>query len=128
MCCRRAATTTLVSLFFSQRAASLAAGGERERPDPNPQTPLNPSLPSPPLPSPAHHHRLAVAGKWVDAAATIAVPDPLNGEPFTLVPDTQGDAELAPFAEGLRRVPKSGLHNPLKNPERCARAPVALLC
>ena len=42
------------------------------------------------------------------------------------MPDTQGDAELAPFAEGLRRVPKSGLHNPLKNPERCAS--LLLLC
>ena len=46
------------------------------------------------------------------------MPDPLNGEPFTLVPDTQGDAELKPFSDSLRAVPKSGLHNPLKHPER----------
>jgi len=29
--------------------------------------------------------------------------------------------ETGPFVESLRAVPKSGLHNPLKNPERCAR-------
>jgi 1-pyrroline-5-carboxylate dehydrogenase len=45
------------------------------------------------------------------------VPDPLNGEPFTLIPDTDG-AELDPFVASLRGVPKSGLHNPLKHPER----------
>ena len=33
------------------------------------------------------------------------------------VPDTQGD-ELVPFVENLAQVPKSGLHNPLLNPER----------
>jgi hypothetical protein len=29
--------------------------------------------------------------------------------------------ETGPFVESLRAVPKSGLHNPLKNPERCAQ-------
>ncbi|GBF90904.1 aldehyde dehydrogenase [Raphidocelis subcapitata] len=58
-----------------------------------------------------------VSGRWVDAAASITIPDPLNGEPFTAVPDTKG-AELRPFVESLKSVPKSGLHNPLKNPER----------
>jgi hypothetical protein len=34
-----------------------------------------------------------------------------------LVPDTQVE-ELKPFIKSLRGVPKSGVHNPLKNVER----------
>ena len=30
--------------------------------------------------------------------------------------------EVEPFVRSLQAVPKSGLHNPLKNPDRCARA------
>ncbi|KAI8477378.1 MAG: aldehyde dehydrogenase [Monoraphidium minutum] len=59
-----------------------------------------------------------VGGKWVDAASALTIPDPLNGEPFTSVPDTQGERELQPFIDSLRKVPKSGLHNPIKRPER----------
>lgn len=33
------------------------------------------------------------------------------------MPDTSVE-ELAPFVESLRGVPKSGVHNPLKNVER----------
>jgi len=58
----------------------------------------------------------------VDAAKSISIPDPLNGEPFTHIPDTQGPSELQPFVDSLRAVPKSGLHNPLKHPERCVAA------
>ena len=54
----------------------------------------------------------------MDTASILTIPDPLNSEPFTHVPDTQGDAELQPFIYSRRSVPKSGLHNPLKNPER----------
>ena len=68
-----------------------------------------------------------VGGGWVDAAAyRDDIVDPLNGERFLEVPDTR---DFAPFIEGLRRCPKSGLHNPLKNNDRyvhlgrvCARA------
>lgn len=63
------------------------------------------------------NYRIAVAGKWADAASVLTIPDPLNGEPFTYIPDTQG-AELQPFISSLKAVPKSGLHNPLKKPER----------
>ena len=60
-----------------------------------------------------------VAGKWTSAKHTMSIPHPLNTDApdiFT-IPDTQVD-ELKPFIESLRSVPKTGLHNPLKNPER----------
>ncbi len=41
----------------------------------------------------------------------------MTGEPFISYPDTSAE-EGAPFVESLRRVPKTGLHNPLKHPER----------
>lgn len=56
----------------------------------------------------------------------MVVPDPLNGEPFIRMPDTQLD-ELAPFEESAKIAPKSGLHNPLKNPERYCRTAVTKL-
>mmetsp|Transcript_18644 Transcript_18644/g.48009 ORF Transcript_18644/g.48009 Transcript_18644/m.48009 type:complete len:578 (+) Transcript_18644:140-1873(+) len=69
-----------------------------------------------------------LGGKWVESRTTTTIPDPLNGEPFVRVPDTQVD-EIAPFVESLRACPKSGLHNPFHRPERyrllgdvCARA------
>jgi 1-pyrroline-5-carboxylate dehydrogenase len=60
-----------------------------------------------------------VGGKWVNAKATISIPDPMdkNAQPIFTIPDTQLD-ELGPFFESLRKVTKSGMHNPLKNPER----------
>lgn len=62
----------------------------------------------------------AVAGTWSKAASSIPIVDPMNGEVFLQCPDTQPD-ELGPFVDAMRAVPKSGLHNPFKNPERCAR-------
>ena len=59
-----------------------------------------------------------VGGKWVDSRKTKTIPDPWNGEAFITIPDTQLD-EIQPFVDSLKAVPKSGLHNPLKNPERC---------
>ena len=64
--------------------------------------------------SPAGAQNL-VGGKWVSADKTMTVPDPLNGEPFIAMPDTQ---DIAPFIAGLESCPKTGLHNPLKNVER----------
>ena len=56
--------------------------------------------------------------------------DPMNGDVFVLGPNTDNHT---PFIEGLKDCPKSGLHNPLKNPERyvylgevCARAAALL--
>lgn len=59
----------------------------------------------------------AVDGKWQTTGSSRTIPDPLNGEPFIAYPDTAAN-ETAPFVASLRRVPKTGLHNPLKNPER----------
>ena len=52
-----------------------------------------------------------------EARSQHAVVDPMNGEAFVLVPDTQAD-EIGPFVQRLRECPRSGLHNPLKNVER----------
>jgi len=62
-----------------------------------------------------------VGGEWKDSASYLTLPDPMNGEPFLRCPDTgAGGAtgELDPFVASLMSVPKSGLHNPIKNPER----------
>lgn len=61
-----------------------------------------------------------VGGKWeTGTSAVITVPHPLNADapPIFTVPDTQ-ISELDPFFKSLRKVPKSGVHNPMKNPER----------
>ena len=67
-----------------------------------------------------------VGGQWVSTDKTMTVPDPLNGEAFIEMPDTQ---DIGPFVAGLKSCPKTGLHNPLKNVERyvqlgqvCAKA------
>ena len=60
-----------------------------------------------------------VAGEWRDGeSAYIDVIDPMNGEVFLEAPDT---TDHAPFIAGLQSCPKSGMHNPLKNPERYVR-------
>ncbi len=72
-----------------------------------------------------------LAGRWLDGDATRDdIVDPLNGELFLHVPDTR---DVDGFIDGLRGCPKTGLHNPLKNPERyvmlgqvCARAAAML--
>ena len=61
--------------------------------------------------------RRAVGGRWTEAKAKRSVPDPLNGQPFIFHPDTSAD-DVQPFVDSLAAVPKSGLHNPYKNPER----------
>jgi 1-pyrroline-5-carboxylate dehydrogenase len=72
-----------------------------------------------------------VGGSWSDAEhLRDDIPDPLNGQEFLQVPDTRDHGR---FIDGLAACPKSGLHNPLKNPERyvvlgalCARAAAML--
>ena len=56
-------------------------------------------------------------GEWRDTKEYFTIPDPMNGEPFILVPNTSVE-ELEPFRRNAEACPKSGLHNPLKNPER----------
>lgn len=57
-------------------------------------------------------------GKWHTPKEYTHIIDPLNGEKFLEVPDTQAEADLKLFSDSLKKCPKSGLHNPLKNPER----------
>jgi len=58
-------------------------------------------------------------GQWMEARSRMVIPHPLDKDarPIFTIPDTQVD-ELGPFLESLRRVPKSGVHNPIKSPER----------
>ena len=60
-----------------------------------------------------------VNGNWVKAKSTMTIPHPMDRDahPIFTIPDTKSE-ELGPFFESLRGVPKSGVHNPLKNPER----------
>lgn len=75
--------------------------------------------------------RNLLAGRWSEGDGEYDdIVDPLNGDAFLQVPDTR---EHDGFVESLRRCPKSGVHNPLKNPERyvllgrvCARAAALL--
>lgn len=45
----------------------------------------------------------------------------MSGEKFILCPDTKSDADLKLFSDSLKACPRSGLHNPLKNPDRYAK-------
>ena len=67
-----------------------------------------------------YHVSNCVAGQWNPTTRShIVIPHPLDKQApaiFT-IPDTQID-EVQPYIESLRACPKSGLHNPLKNPER----------
>jgi 1-pyrroline-5-carboxylate dehydrogenase len=61
-----------------------------------------------------------VDGQWTTKfQKTLDIIHPLdkNALPIFSVYDTQPD-EIQPFLESLRKVPKSGMHNPIKNPER----------
>jgi len=66
--------------------------------------------------NPAQLYNL-VNGEWTLTKKSIDVVDPLNGEAFIKMPDTQVD-ELQPFRDSLSGCPKTGLHNPFKSPER----------
>ncbi|TVU20441.1 hypothetical protein EJB05_36649 [Eragrostis curvula] len=58
-----------------------------------------------------------VQGKWTTSANWNWIVDPLNGEKFIKIAEVQG-TEIKPFVDSLSSCPKSGLHNPLKAPER----------
>ncbi|CAM6094240.1 unnamed protein product [Calypogeia fissa] len=58
-----------------------------------------------------------VDGEWTGCSEWEELVDPLNGKVFMKVPNTS-KSEVKPFIQSLRACPKSGLHNPLKNPER----------
>jgi 1-pyrroline-5-carboxylate dehydrogenase len=59
-------------------------------------------------------------GRWWAPEETSSfqnIVDPLNGEVFLTVPDTNSE-EVHPYIERMANAPRTGLHNPLKNPER----------
>jgi 1-pyrroline-5-carboxylate dehydrogenase len=56
-------------------------------------------------------------GEWKSSKDSMTIPDPLNGEAFVELPNTKS-GELGPFFANAASCPKTGLHNPLKNPER----------
>lgn len=60
-----------------------------------------------------------VDGEWTQAKSSIEIPHPLDRDslPIFTTPDTQL-SELQPFIDSLRKVSKSGKHNPLKNNDR----------
>ena len=61
-----------------------------------------------------------VNGNWVRKASKVMeIPNPMleNGHPIFSIQDTQVE-ELGPFIESMALVPKSGVHNPLKNVDR----------
>lgn len=81
--------------------------------------------------NPAQAYNL-VNGNWHLPANSKTIPDPYNGEEFVKVPDPQSD-EVSEYIKSLQAVPKSGVHNPLKRPERynlygdvCSRAAIEL--
>eukprot|EP00041_Stephanoeca_diplocostata_P041779 m.8855 g.8855 ORF g.8855 m.8855 type:complete len:582 (-) comp6770_c0_seq1:965-2710(-) len=58
-----------------------------------------------------------VGGVWTSSAETRKIVDPLHGGDFITVPQTSAD-ELEPFVRAAATCPKSGLHNPIRNPHR----------
>jgi len=58
-----------------------------------------------------------INGEWKTSAKNQDIPDPLNGEAFIKMPDT-GPDEVGPFLQKMAEIPKSGLHNPIRNVNR----------
>lgn len=59
-----------------------------------------------------------VNGHWKETKHYKIIIDPLSGDKFIQIPDTQAEDELVEFKKSVEQCPKSGLHNPFKNPER----------
>ena len=80
--------------------------------------------------APGNVHNL-LDGSWhIASSIRQDIPDPLHGGEFLRVPDT---TDVQPFIDSLARCPKTGLHNPWKQPQRylmlgdvCARAAARL--
>ena len=61
-----------------------------------------------------------VDGHWTCSATSMEIIHPLNADapaPLFTIPDTSVE-ELPAYVESLKKATKSGLHNPLKHPER----------
>mmetsp|Transcript_21230 Transcript_21230/g.59302 ORF Transcript_21230/g.59302 Transcript_21230/m.59302 type:complete len:346 (-) Transcript_21230:11-1048(-) len=61
--------------------------------------------------------RNLVGGRWFEAERTMELPDPLHGGTMMRVPHTAAH-EVGEYIERMKNCPRSGLHNPIKNPER----------
>jgi 1-pyrroline-5-carboxylate dehydrogenase len=69
-----------------------------------------------------HYVQNIVQGSWqpeCNATKKILIPHPMDKDahPIFSLPDTSVE-ELGPFIKSMESVPKSGLHNPLRNVER----------
>lgn len=67
-----------------------------------------------------YHVPNLVNGNWInDSSKVISIPHPMkrSGHPIFTIQDTQVD-DLRPFIDSMANVPKSGVHNPLKNVNR----------
>jgi 1-pyrroline-5-carboxylate dehydrogenase len=58
-----------------------------------------------------------INGSWVPSKSYVDILDPLNGEKILRMPNTD-ESELSPFIDRMKSIPKSGLHNPLRNVDR----------
>ncbi|CAK74069.1 unnamed protein product (macronuclear) [Paramecium tetraurelia] len=59
-----------------------------------------------------------INGIWKCASNYLEILDPLNGDKFILVPNNLTEEEINEYRDAAIQCPKSGLHNPLKNPDR----------
>lgn len=67
--------------------------------------------------SPQNKGMNLVNGEWTGVEKYFELVDPLTGKPMISIPETSmQEAEV--FAESLKSVPKSGLHNPFRNKDR----------
>lgn len=67
--------------------------------------------------SPQNKGMNLVNGEWTSVEKYFELVDPLTGKPMISIPETSmQEAEV--FAESLKSVPKSGLHNPFRNKDR----------
>jgi len=76
---------------------------------------LNPSSLSGEKP---HKLQNRIGGVWKDSRNYKSIVDPLNGEKFIEVPEISTEEEINEVIQSMNKCPKSGLHNPLKNPDR----------
>lgn len=65
----------------------------------------------------SHRVQNLVNGQWKNTKEVSAIPDPLTGKIFMHIPETSTN-EIKEFITSLNNCSKSGLHNPLKNPQR----------
>lgn len=58
-----------------------------------------------------------INGEWTNTKSKHSLPDPLTGKEFMKISDVK-ENEIDCFVKSLNSCSKSGLHNPLKDPQR----------